>query len=120
VSSVAQLFKLTIGCQGSQHAVVSVAGDLDASRAHELFAAVERLDLHAGQCLDVQLAEVTFVDTVGASILLAIESLAHERGCRYRISSASLQTRAVLELMGLDQLLRATPADGLPDAPPAI
>jgi anti-anti-sigma factor len=85
--------------------VVDVGGDLDATHAHRLFGEITRLDLHPGQHLDLHLAEVTFLDSVGASVLLAGEALAVGRGCSFSISAPSLQCRAVLELVGLSRLL---------------
>jgi anti-sigma B factor antagonist len=96
--------------------VVEVGGELDANHAHQVFDAVARLDLHPGQRLDLQLENVTFLDSVGASVLVASEELTTRRGCAFRVSSTSLQCQAVLELVGLNRLLPTLddPLEGQP------
>lgn len=96
--------------------VVEVAGDFDATHAHRVFDEVARLDLHAGQRLDLHLEKVTFLDSVGASVLLACEELAVDRGCAFQLSAPSLQCRAVLEIVGLGRLLPTVdePVEALP------
>ena len=98
---------LELATQGAQdgRVTVKVAGDLDATYAHRLYDAVERLDLRVGEHLDLRLEDVTFLDTVGASVLAASRQLAVDRGCAFSISAPSLQCRAVLELVGLGRLL---------------
>jgi anti-anti-sigma factor len=85
--------------------VVEVAGDLDATHAHRLYDDVVELDPHVGQHLELHLGAVTFLDTVGASVLAASRQFAVERGCQFSITVPSLQSRAVLELVGLGHLL---------------
>ena len=96
--------------------VVEVAGDLDATHAHRLYDAVVELDLHVGQHLDLHLGAVTFLDTVGASVLAASRQFAVERGCEFSIVVPSLQSRAVLELVGLGHLMSSLdePLETLP------
>jgi anti-anti-sigma factor len=96
--------------------VVEVAGDFDATAAHRVFDEVARLDLHPGQTLELRLKDVTFLDSVGASVLMASEELAVNRGCTFSISAPSLQCRAVLELVGLSRLLPTVdePVEALP------
>jgi anti-anti-sigma factor len=96
--------------------VVEVAGDLDATHAHRLYDAVVELDLHGGQQLDLHLGAVTCLDSVGASVLAASHRFAVERGCQFTISVPSLQSRAVLELVGLGHLL-SSPDDSLEALP---
>ena len=67
--------------------VVEVAGDFDASHAHQVFDEVARLDLHPDQRLDLHLENVTFLDSVGASVLIASEELT-------TVEAASFASRA--------------------------
>jgi anti-anti-sigma factor len=101
--------------------VVEVTGDFDASHAHQVFDEVARLDLHPDQRLELHLENVTFLDSVGASVLTASEELTTRRGCVFRISSPSLQCRAVLELVGLTRLLPILddPFEGQPGTLPS-
>lgn len=103
--SGSQLLRLTSHWWPNGRVVVAVGGDVDAMHAHQLFDEVARLDLHPGQHLDLQLEDVTFLDSVGASVLLASEALAAGRGCAFSISAPSLQCGAVLELVGLSRLM---------------
>ena len=103
--SGSQLLELATRWGWDDCVVVTVAGDLDATEAHQLYDIVERLDLHVGQHLDLQLEDVTFLDTVGASVLAACHQVAVDRGCAFTLSAPSLQCRAVLELVGLGHLL---------------
>jgi anti-anti-sigma factor len=114
--SGSQLLRVATHWWPNGRVVVEVAGDLDATAAHQLFDEVARLDLHAGQRLDVHLEDVTFLDSVGASVLLASAEVVAGRGCAFTISSPSLQCRAVLELVGLSRLLpsRDEPTEALP------
>ena len=114
--SGSQLLGLSTHWWPNGRVVVEITGDFDATHAHQVFDEVTRLDLHAGQRLDVHLEDVTFLDSVGASVLLACEELAVGRGCAFQLSAPSLQCRAVLELVGLSRLLPALdgPAEVLP------
>jgi anti-anti-sigma factor len=114
--SGSQLLRLATHGWPNGRVVVEVAGDFDATDAHRVFDEVARLDLHPGQTLDLHLKDVTFLDSVGASVLLASEELAVNHGCRFTITAPSLQCRAVLELVGLSWLLPPTdePLEALP------
>jgi anti-anti-sigma factor len=114
--SGSQLLRLATHWWPNGRVVVEVAGDLDATHAHRVFDEVARLDLHAGQRLDLHLKDVTFLDSVGASVLVASEEFAVDRDCTFSISAASLQCRAVLELVGLSRMLPSVdePTEALP------
>jgi anti-anti-sigma factor len=103
--SGSQLLGLATHWWPNGQVVVEVGGELDAAHAHQVFDEIARLDLHPGQRLDLQLENVTFLDSVGASVLVASEELTTRRGCAFHVSSTSLQCRAVLELVGLTRLL---------------
>jgi anti-anti-sigma factor len=114
--SGSQLLELATRWGQDGRVVVEVAGDLDATHAHRLYDAVVLLDLHPGQFLDLHLGAVTFLDTVGASVVAASRQRAVERGGQFRLSFPSLQCRAVLELVGLGHLL-SSPDDSLEALP---
>ncbi len=113
-----QLLELSTQWAQDGRVAVKVAGDLDATDAHLLYNAVEQLELHVGQHLDLDLEDVTFLDTVGASVLAACRQNAVDRGCGFSISAPSLQCRAVLELVGLGRLLPSL--DDSPEALPGM
>jgi anti-sigma B factor antagonist len=105
VLECAQLLGITTYCWPDGRALLRVVGDLDTENAPQLFETVVDLDLKAGQRVAVELSGVTYLDSVGASVLVACETVTREHACTFRVSSASLQARAVLELIGLDGLV---------------
>jgi anti-sigma B factor antagonist len=105
VLDCAQLLAITTYCWPDGRAVVRLVGDLDVENAPRLFDAVVDLDLKAGQQVALDLEGVTYLDSVGASVLVACETVTREHACSFCLSSASLQARAVLELLGLDRYL---------------
>jgi anti-anti-sigma factor len=100
-----QLLGIATYCWPNGRHVLRLVGDLDTANAHRLFDAVVDLDLRPGQSVTMNLEDVTFLDSVGASVLLACQTVVDEHACAFTITSSSLQARAVLELMGLDRLL---------------
>jgi anti-anti-sigma factor len=104
--------------------VIRLVGSLDGSSASRLVDEAGRLDVRAGHHLVLHLEDVTFVDSLGISAVLATEAMARDRGCEFQISSPSLQARAILEIAGLDRLLPRIEddlvgADLAPDSRPA-
>jgi anti-sigma B factor antagonist len=105
VSDCAQLLGITAQCWPDGRTVLRVAGDLDAENAPRLFDTLVDLDLRAGQLVALDLDGVTYLDSVGASVLVACETVVREHASTFCLTSASLQARAVLEVIGLDRYL---------------
>ncbi len=90
---------------------VLVAGELDMATADPLLRVLVdamRVD-HACQVV-VDLSEVSFLDATGIGVLLSAHSAALERGCRLRVLGAGGMVRKVLEITGVQEVLR-TKAD---------
>lgn len=85
--------------------VIRLVGSLDGASSARLVDEATRLDLGSSRHLILHLEDVTFLDSLGISAVLATEALARDRGSQFGISSPSLQARAILELAGLDRLL---------------
>ena len=85
--------------------VLHLEGELDLSVAEEL----EQQLLHALRSADerlcVDLSEVTYIDSSSVRALLRAAAVAHDRGKRVQVTSASGISRRVLELAGVEDLL---------------
>lgn len=80
--------------QLTRHVIV---GDLDADNCHRL-AELLRYD---GAVIDLDLGEVSFIDSSALSALLKLKSSIEETGRSMRISSISSQVERVLDITGL-------------------
>lgn len=103
---------------------LALAGELTIQTAAERKAAlVEALD-HAEQAgatgLDLDLAEVTELDTAGLQLLLMLQREAAHRGCRVRLAAMSQTVTDVLAIAhldaSLDRRLAAVAADRTTDS----
>ncbi|HEX5497012.1 MAG TPA: STAS domain-containing protein [Mycobacteriales bacterium] len=87
-----------------------VAGEVDLASAPVLNAAIKRAADEPGVAvLRVALAEVTFLDSVGLSVLVAGRNLAEERGLTFAVRHPSRQAHKVLGLTGLLEVLGVDP-----------
>jgi anti-sigma B factor antagonist len=100
-------------------AVVSVGGEVDLETASQLSDAA--LDVVREGCphLVVDLTDVTFMDSTGLKVLLAIHHRAQLAGGSLALAGASRTVLRVLTLTGLDQTfpLHDTVEDALAGAP---
>jgi anti-anti-sigma factor len=99
------MLRIATYCRPNGRIVLRLAGDLDATNAHRLFDVVVDLDLKPGQRVAMNLEEVTSLDSVGASVLVACQRVARDHGCGLSVTSPSNQATAVLRMMGLDHLI---------------
>jgi anti-anti-sigma factor len=89
--------------------ILSVSGELDLGSVPALeraMAAVAEVAENGEICLD--LSGLSFVDSTGAEALCKIHRTAEARGQRIIYASPQPQVRKVLELLGLDKVLRLT------------
>jgi anti-sigma B factor antagonist len=86
--------------------VLRAEGEIDTSTADNLTQAVDAALEPGGVRLAVDLSQVTFVDSAGASALLAAHRSAIARGGRLGVVSPSGQVLRLLRLLGLDGALR--------------
>lgn len=81
---------------------VAVAGELDLATVGELQASLCNVMSSAlPRCIDVDLAEVRFMDCSGLSVLVSAKLSAARAGCRLHISRPQPLVRRILELTGL-------------------
>jgi anti-sigma B factor antagonist len=79
----------------------SVAGELDASTSSTLSAAFAELPATIAQ-IDVDLGGVTFIDSSGLRVLIALNDRVTGEGGRVVVSSPSNSVRRLLEITGLE------------------
>jgi anti-anti-sigma factor len=93
----------------ADHAVlVTVVGEVDIATSAQLQeACLEALD--AGVDVELDLAEVQFLDSSGISVLVRAHQRLDGLGRRFVIRAASRPVRRVLEISGLDATLGVTP-----------
>jgi anti-sigma B factor antagonist len=85
---------------------LSVTGDIDIATADQLRHAGDRALNSVTGTLRIDLAGVGFVDSSGVNALVAINERAIARRSVLIIDNAGEQVRRVLQLCGLDQVLR--------------
>jgi len=87
--------------------VLQVPERLDVTSAPELKGALERLFERAGREVLIDLADVTYVSSIGLSTLLRAAHLAEAQGGRVVLSGLGDMVRSVFDLAGLDRVLEA-------------
>ena len=91
--------------------VVEVSGEIDLHTAAELQRTVDRLSPFPHPVV-LDLGGVGFIDSTGIRALLAINNRATETtGEAVTITHASDGTRRLLELTGIDKIMKLTDAD---------
>ncbi len=94
----------------------TVAGELDASTAPSLSDAFAELPDTTAQ-VDIDLAGVTFIDSSGLRVLIALNDRVTSEGGRVVVSSASNTVRRLLEITGLESTFGVITGDAGPANP---
>ena len=92
--------------------VLVLTGELDIATIDQLRAAVGEVLSAAGRSLELDLAEITFLDSSGLGVLVELRNLLRERGGSLTIGAASRPAVRVIEMAGLSAAL------GLAGPPP--
>lgn len=90
--------------------VLNVAERLDVTTAPALRVLVEELFERAGRDAVIDLAQVTYISSVGLSVLLRGAQLAQVQGGRLVLAGPSGMTREVIEMAGLNRVLDVYPS----------
>jgi len=95
--------------QEGEQWTVALGGEVDLYHSTTVKLEFERiLDLTpAPAVLFVDLAQVTFIDSIGIAVLLFAHARAASRGCRFTLSAMSPVVAAVLRMSGLTDTLSA-------------
>jgi anti-anti-sigma factor len=94
---------VTVDREGAT-AIVTVRGEIDLESSSELTAALAGLE--APGDVDVDLADVTYIDSSGLRALLTARDAASAAGGRLRVSATSSIVARLIEITGTDELLR--------------
>ena len=94
----------------------AVTGELDASTSPSLAAAVAELPVGSGQ-IDVDLGGVTFIDSSGLRVLIALSDRATADGRKVVVSGASNPVRRLFEITGLESVFGVITEDSAPANP---
>ena len=85
---------------------LAIAGELDMAATFKLEPQLDRLvDAPDLRRLECDLAGVSFVDSSGLGLLLAMRERAHERGIAMAIVSVSAPVRRILDVSGIGAVL---------------
>jgi anti-anti-sigma factor len=106
---------ITTGVTATKRSI-DVAGEIDHASAARLLMAFEAADGSPRSALVLDLARVTFVDSIGLRTIIDVQRRAQERGLSLQIIPPPEHVRAVFRLSGTEQELRFTgqPAQGSP------
>lgn len=88
---------------------LSVRGEVDIAVVAGLLAEAERSMDVSRPRLEVDLQDVTFIDSSGLGALVQIQRNASERGISVVLTHPSAATRRLLELSGLDHVFTIAP-----------
>lgn len=81
---------------------VRVSGELDLEASPDLLAAL-RAQLADGRSIEVDLADVDYIDSSGVAVLIHGYKLARKRGLEFALRDPSARVRSVLELSQLQE-----------------
>lgn len=89
--------------RGGDVLVVTIAGEMDANNCGELAAAVEP-DLGSGlRRIEIDAAELTFIDSSGISALIELHEKMTATGGAFAVVEPTAAVRRVLEITGLTE-----------------
>jgi len=87
------------------HALVTAVGEIDAATADSLASAVTSALDGGHRLVVVDFAEVTFIDSTGLGVLVKSHRKAESLSSRFAVVHPTPQTRKLIRVLGLDQLL---------------
>ena len=80
---------------------IEVAGEVDVSCADELRAAVDEAFAGSASTIEVDLAEVPYIDSTGIGVLVGAVQRATDAGIVLRVSEVQRNVRRVLDMLGI-------------------
>ena len=113
-------FRATVASLTRELALVSVSGELDLHTAGCLQARIEEADTVGAGTVLVDLSEISFIDSSALEVLVRESKRLESRGHSLVLVTNDPRTRRILEVTGLDRVLRAnaTPQDALAELAP--
>lgn len=115
-------FQAAVASLTSELALVSVSGELDLHTAGCLQARIEEADTVGAGTVLVDLSEISFIDSSALEVLVRESQRLEGRGHSLVLVTNDPRTRRILEVTGLDGVLRAyaTLQDALDDLAPQL
>jgi anti-anti-sigma factor len=102
---------------GEETCVVHVRGEVDISNARRLLAAIEDALTNETPTLILDLSGTTYLDSAGVQILFVLAERLKDRRHRLRlVVPEESPVRAVLELTGLEKMVRMEASPGAAEA----
>jgi len=97
--------------RGDERTLVTLSGELDASTATLLYDQLSDLEVEDVQHVVLDLAQVTFMDSTGLSVIVTEHKrMQHSRGS-LTIFAPPSSVRRLFEITGLDSVLDIVPAN---------
>ena len=90
----------------ADHLVVAAVGEIDASNADVVDTAISNGLMGGHKQVLLDFARVTFIDSTGLGVLVKSHRAADAAGARFAVVHPTPQTRKLIRVLGLDQLLR--------------
>jgi anti-sigma B factor antagonist len=87
------------------HVLVTAAGEIDAGTAPEVWSAVSGVLAEGHGHVLLDFADVTFIDSSGLGMLVKSHRQAEAVNATFAVVHPSPQTRKLIRVLGLDQLL---------------
>jgi anti-anti-sigma factor len=96
--------------RADDHVIVHVHGEVDGQTAPLLRERLRDLIENQGNLrVAVNLGDMTFIDSVGLSVLLDMHTAAAARGGTFLLESPAPRTTRVFQMVGLDRVLVIAP-----------
>ena len=108
MAAFADSFQVSVS-HASDAVVVGVRGELDTYTAPELRARLhEVIDVEGTHALQLELSEMTFVDSSGLAVFVDALKRVRQRGGTLTLHGPSRSTTKVLEISGLNKIFTIT------------
>jgi anti-sigma B factor antagonist len=92
-----------------------LVGELDLASADELEQRITMLCLEGASQIGLDLERLDFVDSAGLRAMLAARQTCEQSGCSLALRNCSERVRRVLELTGMDAVLRVNDGESQTD-----
>jgi len=100
-------FRASVASLTRELALVSVSGELDLHTSGCLQARIEEADAVGARTVLVDLSEISFIDSSALEVLVRESKRLEGRGHSLVLVTNDPRTRRILEVTGLDRVLRA-------------
>jgi anti-sigma B factor antagonist len=89
--------------------ILTVSGEIDLATAPSLAAALDDIEVGSGRRVHLDLADVTFLDSSGISVLVECRQRLEDGGAVLVLHRATPTVRRVLEISGLEAVFELRP-----------